>query len=88
VTGKAVNTGLLPTHAEIGDKTRWVRKIRNRVILGKDQSLLLGNDKSFHDALQPGESIDINWLINGKGNVTLEVGSPMTGLKSYSIELK
>lgn len=88
VTGKVVNTGLLPTHSEIGDRTRWVRKIRNRVILEADQSLLLGNDKSFHDALQPGESIDFNWLINGKGNVTLEVGSPMTGLKSYSIELK
>lgn len=88
VTGKAVNTGLLPTHAEIGDRTRWVRKIRSRVILEKDQSLLLGNDKSFHNTLQPGESIDFNWLINGKGNIMLEVGSPMTGLKSYSIELK
>lgn len=87
VRGKAVNTGLLPTHSEIGDKTRWVRKIRSQIILGDNQSLIMGQPKDFHSALQPGGAIEFNYLISGKGKITFEVGSPMTGLFSQDINL-
>ncbi len=85
---QAVNTGNLPTHSEIGNKTQWVRKVRSQILLADDQSLLIGYPKDFHDAVQPGEAIDFNYLISGKGKVTLEVGSPMTGLFSIEVELK
>ena len=88
ITGKLVNTGQLPTHSELGDRTRWVRKIRNRIILNTNQEVVLGPNRTFHNALQPGEAIEINWLVKGKGKVELEVGSPMVGLKKYSLELK
>jgi len=88
VTGKVVNAGLLPTHSELGDKTRWVREIRNRIALDKGQTLLLGNDKTFHNSLQPGESFTFSWLVSGKGKITIEAGSPMTGLKTHSLDLK
>jgi hypothetical protein len=88
ITGKLVNIGMLPTHSELGDRTRWVRKIRNRIILNTNQEVVLGPNRTFHNALQPGESIDINWLVKGKGKVELEVGSPMIGLKQYSLDLK
>jgi len=88
ITGKIVNTGMLPTHTELGDKTRWVRKLRNRIIMDKGQTLLLGNDKTFHDSLQPGESISFSWLVNGKGKISLEAGSPMVGLITHSLDLK
>jgi hypothetical protein len=88
ITGKVVNTGLLPTHTVVGDKTRWVRKIRNRAILDKNQEVLINRQRTFHDALKSGDSFEFSWLIKGKGKVTLEVGSPMTGLITHSVELK
>jgi hypothetical protein len=88
ITGRLVNTGLLPTHTALGDRTRWVRKIRNRIELDKNQTLLLGVNHTFHDAIQPGESFEFSWLVNGKGKITLEAGSPMTGLQSLSLDLK
>jgi hypothetical protein len=88
ISGKIVNTGLLPTHTELGDKTRWVRKIRNRIQIGGPQSLLIGTGKSFHNKLEPGESIEFQYLVSGRGKVILEAGSPMTGLISQSLDLK
>jgi hypothetical protein len=88
VSGKVINVGLLPTNTELGDKTKWVKKIRHRVLLAKNQSLVVNKNKSFYSALQPGESISFQWLIQGSGQVTLEVGSPMTGIITKTIELK
>lgn len=88
ISGQIVNTGLLPTHTELGDKTRWVRKIRNRIRIGGPQTLLIGTGRSFHNKLEPGESIEFQWLVSGRGKVTLEAGSPMVGLISQTLDLK
>ncbi len=88
ITGKIVNTGLLPTHTELGDKTRWVRKIRNRIQIGGPQTMLIGTGKSFHNKLEPGESIEFQYLVSGRGKVILEAGSPMVGLISQTLDLK
>ncbi len=88
VTGKVVNTGLLPTHTALGDKTKWVRKIRSRIVLEPKQTVLINRQKTFHQALKAGEAFEFSWLIKGKGKVILEVGSPMTGLITHSVELK
>ncbi len=88
ISGKVTNVGLLPTHAELGDKTKWVKKIRHRVLLTKNQNLVVNKNKTFHNSLQPGESFSFQWLIQGSGQVTLEAGSPMTGIITKTIELK
>src|SRR5690606_23290165 len=80
ISGKIVNTGLLPTHTELGDKTRWVRKIRSRIQLAAGQSMVIGTGKSFHNKLEPGESIEFQYLVAGKGRIIIEAGSPMVGL--------
>lgn len=88
ISGKVINVGKLPSHTELGDKTRWVRKIRNRIVLSKDQELLINVNRNFHNAVFPGESIDFQWLVKGKGSVVLEAGSPMTGLTTMTLTLK
>jgi hypothetical protein len=88
ISGKVVNNGLLPTHTEVGDKTKWVRKIRHRVQLNKNQQLLVNKNRSFHNALQAGESFSFSWLVQGEGTVVLEAGSPMTGIINKTIDLK
>jgi hypothetical protein len=88
VTGKVVNSGLLATHTELGDKTKWVRKIRHRILLNKNQQLLINKNRSFHSSLQPGESFTFSWLVQGEGKLVLEAGSPMTGIITKNIDLK
>ncbi len=87
ITGRVVNTGYLPTHTQLGDRTRWVRQIRNRVLLAEGQEMLLGIDRTFHGALQPGEAIDFSWLVRGQGQIILEAASPMIGISSVTLHL-
>ena len=88
VTGRVVNTSLLPTSTQLGDRTRWVRDTRCRILLNDDQELLLGHYRSFHKSLDAGEYFEFSWLVSGSGKVVLDAGSPMTGLVELSLELK
>jgi hypothetical protein len=88
VSGKIVNTGKLPTHTELGDKTRWVRKIRHRIQPAANQTLVINKEKEFITALASGESREFSWLVKGKGELILEVASPMTGVQTFKVNLK
>nr|MBS0038324.1 hypothetical protein [Saprospiraceae bacterium] len=88
VSGRVINSGQLPTGTELGDRSRWVRDIRHRVLLNSDQELLTGHYRDFHKSLQPGEYFEFSWLISGRGEVTLDAASPMTGVATEVIELR
>jgi len=88
VRGRVVNTGLLPTSTALGDRTRWVRDIRSRILLDEDQDLLVGHYRDFHKSLAPGEYFEFNWLVSGRGNVVIEAAHPMTFDDSVNLELR
>lgn len=88
VSGRVINTGQLPTGTELGDRSRWVRDIRHRILLGSDQELLTGHYRDFHKSLQPGEFFEFSWLVSGRGEVTLDAASPMTGQINQKINLR
>jgi len=88
IKGRVMNSGQLPTGTELGDRSRWVRDIRHRILLSGEQELLLGHYRDFHKSLQAGEYFEFSWLVSGSGRVTLDAASPMTGLTTRVIELK
>jgi len=88
ITGRVLNTSMLPTSTQLGDRTRWVRDIRNRILLNDNQELLLGHYRTFHKSLDSGEYFEFSWLVSGSGEVVLDAGSPMTGLVDVKVELK
>ena len=88
VRGKVVNTGQLPTSTSLGDRTRWVRDIRARILLEDDQELMVGHYRDFHKSLMPGEYFEFSWLISGRGSVVIEAAHPMTLDDAVNLELR
>lgn len=88
VTVTVVNKGLLPTYAEIGDRVRYIYKVSCKIRLSEAQTLLSGKPNNYRGAMAAGESEEYSWLINGKGKITVEGGSPTSGISHLELTLK
>ncbi|PAC31246.1 M14 family metallopeptidase [Flectobacillus sp. BAB-3569] len=88
VTVQVTNKGLLPTGSEIGDRVRWVQKVRTEVKTSSAQTIISGKKVNLRGAMSAGESQEYSWLISGSGSITIEAGNAMTGIKTVSVALK
>ncbi|MFC4633165.1 M14 family metallopeptidase [Dokdonia ponticola] len=81
------NNGLLPTHTQMGDKSRWLRKINVYLKTNKNQQLISGKPRHVIEKIDGDDSITLSWLIQGSGNVTLEATVPQAGTATKTINL-
>ncbi|MEZ4903737.1 MAG: M14 family metallopeptidase [Spirosomataceae bacterium] len=88
VTATVVNKGLMPTYAEIGDRIRFVQKMKTELKLGANQSIVSGKRLNLRAALGSDESEEYSWLISGTGKLTIEAGCPTAGTASTEVTLK
>ena len=88
VTVDVHNKGLLPTHTQMGEKSRWLRKIKVAIGLNKNQELISGRKITLVNSIDGDSSIHFTWLIKGKGSVSLEAGTSHTGIDKTTITLK
>lgn len=82
------NSGLLPTHTEMGKKSRWLRKIKVAVMLNKNQQIISGREITLVNSIDGDSSQKFYWLIKGNGSVRIEAGTSHTGSDSATIKLK
>jgi hypothetical protein len=87
VTIKVANKGLLPTYAEIGDKIRFVSKMKTEIILQKNQLMVSGRKYFIRNSMQADESDEYSWLISGAGKVTITTGCATAGFKEVIADL-
>jgi hypothetical protein len=88
VTLKVANKGLLPTYTEIGDKIRFISKMKTEILLQKNQSMVSGRKYTIRNSMQADESEEYSWLISGTGKVTITSGCATAGFKEVIVELK
>ncbi|MGM9507835.1 M14 family metallopeptidase [Larkinella sp. GY13] len=88
VTAQVINRGLLPTGSEIGDRVRFVPKMKVELRTGNGQTVVSGRKRILRSPMAAGESMEVTFLVSGTGRATLEAGNAMTGLKSIDITLK
>ncbi len=88
VTATVINKGLLPTYAEIGDRVRYIQKVKTELKLGAGQAIVSGRRLNLRGALAPDESEEYTWLVSGTGKLTIEAGCPTAGVKSADVTLK
>ncbi|RCR70308.1 M14 family metallopeptidase [Larkinella punicea] len=88
VTAQVINRGLLPTGSEIGDRVRFVPKMKVELRTGNGQAVVSGRKRILRSPMAAGESMEVTFLVSGTGRATLEAGNAMTGLKSIDITLK
>ncbi|TAH15864.1 MAG: peptidase M14 [Runella slithyformis] len=88
VSVQVLNKGLLPTYAEIGDRVRWVSRVKTELKLSAGQSFVSGKRLYLRNALGAGEQEEYTWLVMGAGKVILEAGCPTAGIKTAEVVLK
>ncbi|AQS93185.1 peptidase [Polaribacter sp. BM10] len=88
ITVDVHNSGLLPTHTEMGKRSRWLRKIKVAIGLKKNQEIISGKEITLLNSIDGDSSVQFSWLIKGNGSVTLEAGTSHTGVDSVTIKLK
>lgn len=88
ITVDVHNTGLIPTHTEMGDRSRWLRQINVDLKLGKNQEIISGRKHQLINTIAEDSSVQLTWLVKGKGTLNLTAGAPHTGTDNASINLK
>tara|TARA_R110002073_G_scaffold331253_1_gene515914 strand:+ start:13967 stop:15592 length:1626 start_codon:yes stop_codon:yes gene_type:complete len=88
VTVDIHNKGLLPTHTDMGKRSRWLRKIKVAISLNKNQEIISGRKITLINSIDGDSSVKMTWLIKGKGSVGLEAGTSHTGIDKATIQLK
>lgn len=86
ITVDLFNNSPLPTHSEMGEKSRWLQKLQ--VSLNKDKKdILAGNTIKLLDKLEAYEKQTLSWIVQGNGNAVLKVGAPHTGYATTKVNL-
>ncbi len=87
ITATVINKGALPSHAKLGERSYWVKRVNVKLDLEKGQSLVSGKKIQLLNALEGYGSKELSWLIKGSGKTVLEAGSPTTGSRKITIAL-
>lgn len=88
ITIKVTNKGLMPTYTEINDKLKFTSRLKTEIKLNVNQKRIAGKKFVLQNALQPNETTEHTWLINGNGSVTITSGCSTTGVSSITLDLK
>ncbi len=88
ITVDVHNAGLLPTHTQVGKKSRWLRKIKVALKLNKNQTIITGKKIILVTNIDGDSSQQFTWLIKGKGSIGIEAGTSHTGIDTATINLK
>lgn len=86
VTADLYNNSPLPTHSEMGSRSRWLRKIRVDMNKSKDD-LIAGDKIMLIDQLGPFEKQTITWIVKGSGNVDVKAGAAHLGFANLNVRL-
>jgi hypothetical protein len=88
ITLKITNKGFMPSYTEINDKLKFTSRIKTEIQLKDNQKRVAGKKITLQNALQPNESSEHTWLINGNGSVNITSGCATTGIATVTLELK
>lgn len=86
ITADLFNNSPLPTHSQLGEKSRWLQKLQ--ITVSKDKKdMLVGNTIKLTGKLGAYEKETISWIVRGGGSVTIKAGAPHTGYATMNVKL-
>lgn len=88
ITVDLYNAGSLPTHTEMGTRSRWLRPLKVELKLGNGQQIISGRKIEMVNSLSGDGSRQFTWLVKGNGSVEIEAGAPHAGIDKVSVNLK
>jgi hypothetical protein len=88
VKATVYNAGGMPTTSEVGDKLKWVKRLRIDLELADDQELISGQRVTLLPGVKAGGSSEMSWLIKGNGAVSIKAAAPHCGIAEESLNLR
>src|SRR5680860_105540 len=86
ITADLFNNSPLPTHSQLGEKSRWLQKLQ--ITVSKDKKdMLVGNTITLTGKLGAYEKETISWIVRGGGSVIIKAGAPHTGYATMNVKL-
>lgn len=82
------NKGLFSTACQLGERVKWVRKIKLELKSDSDFQLLSGKKIILDERLEGNESREYSWLISGKGDFTISAGAVNCGMDKINFTLR
>jgi len=86
ITADLFNNSPLPTHSELGEKSRWLRKIRIDITKDKKE-VIAGNTINLIDKLNAFETKTVSWILQGSGAVEIKAGAAHCGIAKINVKL-
>ncbi len=86
VTADLFNNSPLPTHSDMGTRSRWLRKVRINMLTDVDK-IVSGDKIKLYDKLGAYEKIQVSWIIRGNGTITLKAGASHIGFATETVKL-
>ncbi|MFC3416910.1 M14 family metallopeptidase [Algoriphagus hitonicola] len=80
------NNSPLPTHSEMGERSRWLRKIRID-LNAPDDRLISGEKIQLVDSIDAFGKTSLSWIIRGKGDISLKAGASHVGFINKTFNL-
>ncbi|MFM7628622.1 MAG: peptidase, partial [Algoriphagus sp.] len=78
------NNSPLPTHSEMGTRSRWLKKLKVDLKVAKE-NLVSGEAVQLLPALGAYEKTSLSWIVKGKSTLELKAGAPHAGFVSQTL---
>lgn len=88
VTVTLHNKGNFATASQLGERVKWVRKIRVELMSDSDFTLMSGKAIDISDRLKTDESREYSWLINGSGEFSISAGAVNCGMDEITFTIR
>lgn len=87
ITADILNSGALPSHSKIGERSYWIKRVNVKVNTTGSQQVISGRKNQLLGTLEGRSTESLSWLIKGTGSISIEAGSPTTGTKTINVSL-
>lgn len=86
ISADLFNNSPIPTHSQMGERSRWLRKVRVDFGASTDR-LVSGNKIQLIDVIGAYEKVELSWIVKGKGDVSVKAGASHVGFINANFKL-
>jgi len=87
ITVQVINKGFMPTFADLGNRVKYVSKVRTTLNNSATQTILSGKKINLQPSMGAGEFVEYTWLVSGTGKISVSVSCPTAGSKTVDFTL-
>ncbi|MDF2158827.1 M14 family metallopeptidase [Algoriphagus sp. CAU 1675] len=86
ISADLFNNSPLPTHSQMGERSRWLRKVRVDLEVPADR-IISGDKIKLINSIGAYEKVSLSWIVKGNGEVPVKAGAAHVGFVKANIKL-